>query len=84
MAKDSSGIEMPDAQAYSDFTSRCRRDRLILLMQQNRLFMQLFMCVPKPWCEQPDNPIMEWFYGDRYSSKTKGSSRLWIRCYYFS
>jgi len=70
VVKDSSQIETPEARAYltalqmqpgqNDFTYAAEQTVHAVVHVRTKTMVQ-----------QPENPIMEWFYGDRYNSKPR-------------
>ena len=71
ITKDSSGVEVQDARAFLtslqmqegqiDFTYAAEQTVHAVVHVHTKTMMG----------SQADNPIMEWFYGDRYSSKPR-------------
>jgi len=68
MLKDSSGIEVPEAQTF--LTALQMQEGQVDFRYAAELTVHAVVNVhTKSVVRQPDNPIMEWFYGDRYSNR---------------
>ena len=70
MVKDSSGIESQDAKAL--LTSfQMQEGQVDFTYAAEQTVHAVVHVRTKTMVEQPDNPIMEWFYGDRYSNRPR-------------
>ncbi|MDQ1332983.1 MAG: serine protease Do [Bacteroidota bacterium] len=70
VAKDSAGIEMQDAKAI--LTSfEMQEGQIDFTYAAEQTVHAVVHVRTKTMVSQPDNPIMEWFYGDRFSSKPR-------------
>jgi len=68
IAKDSSKIEVPDAQAL--LTSfQMQEGQVDFTYAAEQTVHAVVHVRTKTMVQQPGNPILEWFYGDHYSSK---------------
>lgn len=70
MARDSSGIEMQEAKALMT-SFQMQEGQVDFTYAAEQTVHAVVHVRTKTMVEQPDNPIMEWFYGDRYSSKPR-------------
>ncbi len=70
VAKDSSRIETPEAKAY--LTSlQMQPGQIDFTYAAEQTVHAVVHVRTKSMVQQPENPIMEWFYGDRYSNKPR-------------
>lgn len=70
VVKDSSKIEMPEAQAF--LTSyQVQEGQVDLTYAAEQTVHAVVHVTTKTMVQQPENPILEWFYGDRYSSRPR-------------
>ncbi len=70
VSKDSSQIEVPDAQAI--LTSfQMQEGQVDFTYAAEQTVHAVVHVRTKTMIEQPENPILEWFYGERYSSKPR-------------
>ncbi|MDQ1296544.1 MAG: serine protease Do, partial [Bacteroidota bacterium] len=70
VAKDSAGIEMQDAKAI--LTSfEMQEGQIDFTYAAEQTVHAVVHVRTKTMVSQPDNPIMDWFYGDRFSSKPR-------------
>jgi serine protease Do len=70
IVKDSSNIEMPDAKAL--LTSyQMQEGQVDFTYAAEQTVHAVVHVRTKTMVEQPENPIFEWFYGDRYNSKPR-------------
>ena len=81
ISKDSSSVEVKDAKAF--LTSMQMQEGQIdfTYAAEQTVHAVVHVHTKAMIGGQADNPILEWFYGDRYS-KPQGGKRIWIRCYY--
>ena len=70
VAKDSSGTNMPEAQAYLT-ALQMQEGQVDFKYAAEQTVHAVVNVHTKTLVRQPDNPIMEWFYGDRYSNRPK-------------
>jgi serine protease Do len=70
MARDSSKIERPEAQALLT-TFQMQEGQVDFTYAAEQTVHAVVHVRTKTMVSQPDNPLMEWFYGDRYSSKPR-------------
>jgi serine protease Do len=69
-AKDSSKIEMPEAHAI--LTSyQMQEGQVDFTYAAEQTVHAVVHVTTKTMVSQPENPFMEWFYGDRYSNKPR-------------
>jgi serine protease Do len=70
IVKDSSNIEVPDAQAI--LTSfQMQEGQVDFTYAAEQTVHAVVHVRTKTMVDQPENPLLEWFYGDRYSSKPR-------------
>jgi serine protease Do len=70
IVKDSSGIEVPDAKPI--LTSyQMQEGQVDFTYAAEQTVHAVVHVRTKTMVEQPENPIFEWFYGDRYSGKPR-------------
>jgi S1-C subfamily serine protease len=70
IVKDSSNIEVPDAQAI--LTSfQMQEGQVDFTYAAEQTVHAVVHVRTKTMVEQPENPLLEWFYGDRYSNKPR-------------
>lgn len=72
VARDSSRIEMPEAQALlTGYQNQVPAGQVDLTYAAENTVHAVVHVRTKSMVQQPDNPIMQWFYGDRYESKPR-------------
>lgn len=69
--KDSSVIEVPDAQAILASFQVPEGQQVDFTYAAEQTVHAVVHVRTKTMVSQPDNPIMEWFYGDRYNSRPR-------------
>lgn len=70
VAKDSSQIETPGAKAYLT-ALQMQPGQIDFTYAAEQTVHAVVHVRTKSMVQQPQNPIMEWFYGDRYSSRPR-------------
>ena len=70
VAKDSSQIETPEARAYLT-ALQMQPGQVDFTYAAEQTVHAVVHVRTKSVVQQPDNPIMEWFYGDRYRSRPR-------------
>ncbi len=74
VARDSSKIEAPDAQAFLtgyQNQNQVQAGQVDLTFAAEQTVHAVVHVRTKSMVQQPENPIMQWFYGDRYDSKPR-------------
>jgi Do/DeqQ family serine protease len=76
VARDSSKIEAPDAQAFltgyqNQNQNQVQAGQVDLTFAAEQTVHAVVHVRTKSMVQQPENPIMQWFYGDRYDSKPR-------------
>jgi serine protease Do len=74
VARDSSKIEAPDAQAFLTSyqnQNQVQQGQVDLTFAAEQTVHAVVHVRTKSMVQQPENPIMQWFYGDRYDSKPR-------------
>ena len=70
IAKDSSRIETPEARAYLT-ALQMQPGQIDFTYAAEQTVHAVVHVRTKSMVQQPQNPIMEWFYGDRYSNRPR-------------
>ncbi len=70
VARDSSKIETPEAKAYLT-ALQMQPGQVDFTYAAEQTVHAVVHVRTKSMVQQPQNPIMEWFYGDRYSSRPR-------------
>ena len=70
VARDSSQIETPEAKAYLT-ALQMQPGQIDFTYAAEQTVHAVVHVRTKSMVQQPENPIMEWFYGDRYSSRPR-------------
>jgi len=70
VVKDSSGIELPEAQAFLT-AMQMQEGQIDFKFAAEQTVHAVVHVRTKSMVRQPDNPIMEYFYGDRYNSRPR-------------
>jgi len=70
VAKDSSQIETPEAKAYLT-ALQMQPGQVDFTYAAEQTVHAVVHVRTKSMVQQPQNPIMEWFYGDRYSNRPR-------------
>jgi len=68
--RDSSGIEVPEAQAILT-AFQMQEGQVDFTYAAEQTVHAVVHVRTKSVVQQPENPILEWFYGDRYSSRPR-------------
>jgi len=70
VVKDSSGTEMPEAQAYLT-ALQMQEGQVDFKYAAEQTVHAVVHVRTKSMVREPENPILEWFYGDRYGSRPR-------------